>query len=47
MIQEEHTRMIADSIPGCWLEILPGNHSVAQGNPEAYNQLVLQFLAEE
>lgn len=47
VIQEEHTRMIADSIPGCWLEILPGNHSVAQGNPEAYNQLVLQFLAEE
>ena len=47
VIQEEHTRMIADSIPGSRLEILSGDHYVARHNPEEYNPLVLSFLAGE
>ena len=44
VIREEHTRLIADSIPGSRLAILPGDHYVARRNPEAFNPLVLDFL---
>ena len=44
MIKDEHTRLIASSIPGAQLTILPGSHFVANENPEAFNQAVLNFL---
>lgn len=46
VIQQEHTRMIADAIPGSRLEILQGDHYVARHNVDEYNPLVLSFLAE-
>lgn len=47
VIQESHTRLIAQSIPGSRLEILPGDHFVARRNWEMFNHLVLDFLAED
>lgn len=44
MIKESHTRLIARSIPGAELVILPGDHFVANKHPEAFNQAVLSFL---
>ena len=44
MILERHTRLIAHSIPGAKLAILPGDHFVANKNPEAFNDMVLRFL---
>ena len=46
VIQQEHTRMIADAIPGSRLEILQGDHYVARHNVDEYNPLVLSFLSE-
>jgi len=46
MIREEHTRLIAASIPGARLAILPGDHFVARRNWQAFNELVLDFLLE-
>ena len=44
MIKDEHTRLIANAIPGAQLTILPGSHFVANENPEAFNEAVLRFL---
>ena len=44
MIKEEHTRLIAQSIPGAEVAIIPGNHFVANKNPDAFNEAVLRFL---
>ena len=44
MIKDEHTRLIANAIPGAQLSILPGSHFVANENPEAFNEAVLRFL---
>ena len=44
MIKESHTRLIARSISGAELVILPGDHFVANKHPEAFNQAVLSFL---
>ncbi|MBO4419958.1 MAG: alpha/beta fold hydrolase [Oscillospiraceae bacterium] len=44
MILESHTRLIAESIPDSRLVLLPGSHFVANKNPEAFNQAVLDFL---
>lgn len=44
VIKESHTRLIASSIPGAELAILPGDHAVANKNPEAFNKAVLSFL---
>ena len=44
MIREKHTRLIADSIPNARLILLPGDHFVANKNPEAFNRAVLDFL---
>lgn len=44
MIRESHTRLIAASIPGAQLCILPGSHFVAAENPTAFNRAVLEFL---
>lgn len=47
VIRERHTRLIARSLPCAKLCILPGLHSVARGNPDAFNRAVLDFLAAE
>lgn len=44
MIRDSHTRLIAKSIPGSQLAILPGDHFVARRNWQAFNPLVLKFL---
>ena len=44
MIKDKHTRLIADSIPGSKLSIIPGNHFIANKNPETFNKEVLEFL---
>ena len=44
MIKDKHTRLIAQSIPGAKLSIIPGNHFIANKNPEAFNHKVLEFL---
>ncbi len=46
MILEEHTRLIAASIPGAQLRILEGSHFVAAENPGAFNETVARFLAD-
>lgn len=46
MIREEHTRLIAAEIPGAKLRIIPGDHFIAAGNPEAFNREVDRFLRE-
>ena len=44
MIREKHTRLIAKSIPGSKLAILPGDHFLARRNWQAFNPVVLEFL---
>ena len=44
MIRDSHTREIHASIPGSELSIIPGDHFVAHGNPDAFNRAVLEFL---
>lgn len=46
MIREGHTRRIARSVPNSRLAILPGSHFVARQNWQAFNPVVLEFLAE-
>ena len=46
MIREEHTRLIAAEIPGAEIRIIPGDHFIAAGNPEAFNREVDRFLRE-
>ena len=46
MIRDKHTRLIAKSIPGSQLVILPGDHFVARRNWQAFNPVVLDFLSE-
>lgn len=45
MIKDAHTRLIASSIPGATLSILPGDHFLAARNPEAFNNAVLSFIS--
>ena len=44
MIKEEHTRLIARSIPNAQLAIIPGTHFIANKNPDVFNETVLRFL---
>lgn len=44
MIKDSHTRLIAAQIPKSELQIIPGNHFIANKNPEIYNEVVLRFL---
>ncbi|OUO91990.1 alpha/beta hydrolase [Gordonibacter sp. An230] len=46
MIREDHTRLIAESIPNARLALVPGDHFVAAKNPEAFNREVERFLLE-
>ena len=46
MIKDEHTMLIAHSLPRSQLEIIAGDHFIASKNPDAFNQAVDQFLLE-
>lgn len=46
MIKDEHTQLIAQSIPDAQLVILEGNHFIANKCPQAFNDAVLKFLKE-
>ena len=46
MIKEEHTRLIAESIPGSQLAIIKGDHFIANKQHEEFNRIVENFLAE-
>jgi len=44
MIKEEHTKLIASSIPDATLRFINGNHFIASTHPEEFNRIVLDFL---
>lgn len=44
MIKEEHTRLIAASIPDAALQFITGNHFIASKHPQEFNRAVLRFL---
>lgn len=44
MIRDEHTLLIAGSLPMSRLEVIPGDHFIASKNPGAFNQAVAEFL---
>ena len=44
MIKEDHTKLIASSIPDSELVILKGNHFIANKHPEEFNRVVVRFL---
>lgn len=46
MIREEHTRLIAESLPNARLCILPGDHFIANRESAAFNRAVRAFLEE-
>lgn len=46
MIKDEHTRLICNSLPNAKLEIIAGDHFVANKNYEAFNTVVRAFLKE-
>ena len=46
MIKDAHTRLIHESLPNAQLNILKGNHFVANKNYEAFNSAVEAFLKE-
>ena len=48
MIKTEHTRLIAASIPGASLEIIPGgDHFVMMRRPGDFNKTVAAFLEKQ
>ncbi len=46
MIKEEHTRLIAESIPGSELAFIKGNHFIANKKAGEFNRVVLEFLKD-
>lgn len=44
MIKEKHTRLIYGSLPEASLKWIPGDHFIANKNPEAFNRTVEAFL---
>lgn len=46
MIKEEHTRLIAESIPGSELVFIKGNHFIADKKAVEFNRAVLDFLKD-
>ena len=44
MIKEEHTRLIAASMPDARLVFISGNHFIANKHPTEFNQAVIDFL---
>ena len=47
LIREQHTRLIAQSIPDAKLVLLPGDHFIARKQWDRFNQVVLNFLLQE
>lgn len=45
MIRREHTRLIYESLPNGALKLIPGDHFIANQQPEAFNGAVLDFLS--
>lgn len=46
MIKEKHTKLIAASLPKGRLKLIPGDHFVANKNPEEFNRALEAFLEE-
>lgn len=46
MIKDQHTLLIARSLPRGRLEIVAGDHFIAAKNPDAFNRAVDNFLSE-
>ena len=46
VVKETHTRLIADSIPGAKLVILPGTHTLLEESPGAFNIELERFYTE-
>lgn len=44
MIKESHTRLIHESLPNSRLALLPGDHFIANREPESFNRAVESFL---
>lgn len=44
MIRARHTRLIAESLPNARLVFLPGDHFIANKQPDAFNCAVRKFL---
>ncbi len=47
MIREKHTRLIYENLPDAKLSLLPGDHFIANKEPEAFNRAVWEFLTED
>lgn len=47
MIKENHTKLIAGSIPNAKLSIIKGDHFIAQKRPQEFNKEVEAFLRTE
>ena len=46
MIEEAHTRLIAESIPAAQLAFVEGTHFIAAENPDEFNSVVESFLTQ-
>lgn len=44
MIKESHTRLIYKSLPNAQMNLIEGDHFIANKNPEAFNKVVERFL---
>jgi hypothetical protein len=44
MIKESHTKLIYKSLPKAQLNIIEGDHFVANKNPDVFNKVVDAFL---
>ncbi|MDE5939775.1 MAG: alpha/beta hydrolase [Lachnospiraceae bacterium] len=44
MIKQAHTEMIAENMPNAKLTVIPGDHFIANKNPDEFNQEVEDFL---
>jgi len=47
MIKEEHTKLIANSIPNAKLVLIRGDHFIANKEPERFNTAVMNFLRDD
>lgn len=47
MIRDEHTLLIAESLPLGQLEVIPGDHFIASKNPGTFNRAAADFLEKQ